>query len=258
MSERRTGVPLYYRVMRSLRETITSGEVAPGDRLPTEAELMERYGVSRVVVRQALGILSEEGLIFRVRGKGTFVSEEAAQAAAPSLSGYLEDLIRRGLPVAVEVLDFGLRPMPSDVAAALGAEDDARALFVKRLRTVEGEPFAVVDAYVPETVGARLRLEDLRREPLMRLLETAAGVEIGSASEVFQAVAADEVTARLLAVDPLAPVLKMTLTAYSVQGSPVNLEHVYFRSDRYHYRAHFHRRRGGDRGPEWIPVDRLG
>lgn len=258
MSGRRPGLPLYYRVMRSLREIITSGEAAPGDRLPTEAELMERYGVSRVVVRQALGMLEDESLIFRVRGKGTFVSEEAAREATPPLFGYLEDLIRQGLPVAVEVLDFGLRNPPADVAAALQVGESARVLFVKRLRTVEGEPFAVVDAYVPEAVGARLRLEDLQREPLMRLLETGAGVEIGSASEVFQAVAADEETARLLAVDPLAPVLKMTLTACSGDGTPVNLEHVYFRSDRYHYRAYFRRRRGGGRRPEWIPVDGLG
>lgn len=258
MTDRRTGVPLYYRVMRSLREAIASGEVAPGDRLPTEGELVERYGVSRVVVRQALGILEDDGLIFRVRGKGTFVSEDAVRDAAPSLSGYLEDLIRQGLSVKVEVLDFGLRPAAPDVCTSLGLDDGARVLFIKRLRSVEGEPFAVVDSYVPEAVGARLRLEDLQREPLMRLLEMNAQVEIGSATEVFQAAAADEETARLLAVDPLAPVLKMTLTAYSSLGHAVNLEHVFFRSDRYHYRAHFRRRRGPGLAAGWVPVDKLG
>lgn len=175
MSERRLGVPLYYQVMRSLREIVTSSDTAPGDRLPTEAGLMDRYGVSRVVVRQALGILEDEGLIFRVRGKGTFVSDEGGREAAPSLSGYLEDLIRQGLPVAVDVLDFGLRPATAEVAEALRVSEGARVLFIKRLRTVDGEPFAVVDAYVPEALGARLRIEDLRREPLMRLLESEAG-----------------------------------------------------------------------------------
>lgn len=258
MSARRGGVPLYYRVMRFLRESIVSGEAVAGERLPTEAALMERFGVSRVVVRQALGILEDDGLIYRVRGKGTFVSLDADSEAAPSHTGYLEDLIRQGLSVQVEVLEFGLVPASSDVAVALGVAGGDRVVFVKRLRSVEDEPFAVVESYVPTDVGGKLRLEDLEREPLMRLLETKAGVEIASATEVFQAVAADDETARLLRVDPLAPLLKMTLTAFLNNGRAVNLEHVLFRSDRYHYRAHFRRRRGPGPSVGWVPVDKSG
>jgi len=252
------GVPLYYRVMRALRESIVSGEAAPGERLPTEAALMERFGVSRVVVRQALGILEDDGLIFRVRGKGTYVSLDVEAESSSSHSGYLEDLIRQGLRVEVRVLEFGLSPAPAEVTASLGISTGERVVFAKRLRSVEGEPFAVVESYVPADVGGKLRLGDLEREPLMRLLETKAGVEVTSATEVFQAVAADDETARLLGIDPLAPLLKMTLTAFSKGGRPVNLEYVFFRSDRYHYRAHFRRRRGPGAAVGWVPVEKSG
>ncbi|MCZ7663507.1 MAG: GntR family transcriptional regulator [Thermoleophilia bacterium] len=73
---RKQGIPLYYQVMRILKDQIVSGKLAPGEQLPSEAELTESYRVSRVVVRQALQMLEDEGLIFKVKGKGTFVSAD--------------------------------------------------------------------------------------------------------------------------------------------------------------------------------------
>ena len=87
-------------MMRDLKEQILSGKLAPGDRMPSEAELTRRFGVSRVVIRQALGILEEEGLVIRVKGKGTFVSDAVVEDAAPRISGSLEDLIHIGSDTA--------------------------------------------------------------------------------------------------------------------------------------------------------------
>lgn len=90
------GIPLYYQVMRGLKEQILSGKLNPGQQLPSEAQLTQRFHVSRVVVRQALQILDEQGLITRVRGKGTYVSQKVAEDATPRISGSAEDLICMG------------------------------------------------------------------------------------------------------------------------------------------------------------------
>ncbi|HLA81205.1 MAG TPA: GntR family transcriptional regulator, partial [Thermoleophilia bacterium] len=87
---RSKGIPLYYQVMRSLKEDILSGRFGSEDKLPSEAELTQVFKVSRVVVRQALKILEGEGLIVRIKGKGTFVAKDAVADESPILSGYIE------------------------------------------------------------------------------------------------------------------------------------------------------------------------
>src|SRR5680860_519221 len=99
------GIPLYFQVMRSLKEQILSGRLSPGERVPSESDLTVAFGVSRVVVRQALQILEDEGLIFRVRGKGTFVSADVDEERSPRLWGYLEDLISTGFSMRVHVIE---------------------------------------------------------------------------------------------------------------------------------------------------------
>lgn len=251
----RRGVPLYYQVMRVLKDQILSGRYETGAQLPSESELTESFGVSRVVVRQALHLLEEEGLIRRIKGKGTFVSPQAEHDRAPRLSGYLEDLLRIGLAMEVKILDIRLMKATGDLAELFDTEEGAELFFFKRLRLIDNKPFSVIHNYVPYRLGQMIPPKELEEEPLMQLLESRGGVVIDWASEVFQAVAADEEVARLLEIDLMAPVLKMILTAYSPEGEVLNLAHVFYRSDRYNYRGFLKRRRTqGYIG--WSPIEK--
>jgi len=107
-ASRKGGIPLYYQIMRDLKEQIVSGKLGPGDRLPSEAEFTRRFQVSRVVIRQALRILDEQALIVRVKGKGTFVSDAVREDAAPRISGSLEDLIHIGADTTGDLLSKGV------------------------------------------------------------------------------------------------------------------------------------------------------
>ncbi|GAB4247115.1 MAG: GntR family transcriptional regulator [Thermoleophilia bacterium] len=248
-------MPLYYQVMRVLKDQIVSGRYETGAQLPSESELTESFGVSRVVVRQALQLLEEEGLIRRVKGKGTFVSPQAERDRVPRLSGYLEDLLRIGLDMEVKLLDIRLVKASGELAEMFQVEDGAELFFFKRLRLVEDKPFSVIHNYVPYRIGQLIPPKELEEEPLMQLIESRGKAVIDWASEVFQAVAADEETARLLEIDLMSPVLKMILTAYSPEGDVLNLAHVYYRSDRYNYRGYLKRRRTEDY-IGWSPIER--
>lgn len=253
---RNKGIPLYYQVMRSLKEDILSGRCAPEKRLPSEAELTKIFNVSRVVVRQALKMLEDEGLIVRVRGKGTFVSKDAAADEAPVLSGYIEDFLRVGWALEVKVLEFGLVKASPDLASVFKVAEASDLFHVKRLRLVESRPFSVVENYLPYELGRHIPMALLEDEPLMTLIEKHVGVSIEWASQVFQAVSADADLAALLDVDVMAPILKMTLTAYTAESKAVNFANVYYRSDRYNHHGYLRRRRTSDH-LTWTAVERI-
>jgi GntR family transcriptional regulator len=242
---KKSGIPLYYQVMRDLKEQIVSGKLRAGQQLPSEAQLTRRFHVSRVVVRQALQILDEQGLIIRVKGKGTYVSEKVAEDATPRISGSLEDLVRMGPEVTIKVVEFRLVKAFGNLAETFACGEDTDLFHVQRIRLVDDKPLALLVNHVPYDVGASISLSDLSREPLILLIETRAGRPIEWASEVFEAVAADEAIAGLLEVDLLTPLLKLTLTAYSTDGSVVDLAEVFYRSDRYKHHGFLTRNRDG-------------
>ena len=252
--KRGQGVTLYYRLMSSLKENILGGRFAPGDRLPSEVQLVKMFQMSRVVVRQALAILEREGLIVRLKGKGTFVATNLPVEATPVLSGYIEDFLRVGLATKAKILEFGLVNATAGLASALGVGEGTELLHVKRLRSWEGRPLSIIENYVPFSIGALVPPALLEEEPLMQLVEKYAGVKIDFASEVLQAISADAEMASLLDISLLAPVLKMSLTAFSMEGQIVNLATVYYRSDRYNHRGYLRRSRRADRFG-WIPTE---
>ena len=256
-ASRKGGIPLYYQIMRNLKEQIVSGKLGPGDRLPSEAEHTRRFGVSRVVIRQALRILEDQELIVRIKGKGTFVSEAVAEDAAPRISGSLEDLIHIGADTTIKVVEFRLVKATADLAEVFGVKDGDDLFNVQRIRLVGGRPLAVLINHLPYSIGATIPLSDLTKEPLIVLIEKRAGVHIEWASQVFQAVAADEEMAHLLEVDILTPLLKLTLTAYSTDGIVADLAHVFYRSDRYYHHGFLTRNRK-DGPPFWSAWDSNG
>lgn len=243
---RKNGIPLYYQVMRSLKEDVLTGRFHPEERLPSEAELTEMFSVSRVVVRQALQMLEDQGLVVRSKGRGTFVASELASDEAPVLSGYIEDFLRVGGALNVKVIEFGLIKASPDLAAVFKVPEGSDLFHVKRLRSVQSWPFSVVDNYLPYEIGKMLPMAYLEDEPLMTLIEKHVGIPIEWASQVFQAVSADTTLAGLLDIDAMAPILKMILTAYTAENRAVNHAAVHFRSDRYNHHGYLRRRRTSD------------
>jgi GntR family transcriptional regulator len=195
---RRSGIPLYYQVMRDLKEQIVSGRLGPGQQLPSEAQLTRQFHVSRVVVRQALQILDEQSLITRFRGKGTYVSEKVAEDATPRITGSLEDLIHMGPEVSIKVVEFRFVRASLDLAEIFACDVGTDLLHIQRIRLVDERPLAVLVNHLPYDVGACISLSDLSKKPLIVLIETLAGRPIEWASQVFEAVAADEAMAGLL------------------------------------------------------------
>jgi GntR family transcriptional regulator len=139
--DRSSFVPLYYQLQELLKERIESGGWNPGDRLPSESELARRYGVSRVVVRQALAILQDDGQILRVQGRGTFVAEPKLDARAGGLARLLA--APRPPDVAIDVLEAGTRRVEPSIRSGLGVDEDERVLRLTTGLSVRGVPLGI-------------------------------------------------------------------------------------------------------------------
>ena len=116
---RQSKLPLYQQLYDVLRGNITRGEWKPGDLIPAESELIEQYGVSRITVRQVLDMLVQEGLIYRQRGRGSFVAHPTVEQVLQRLVSFTDDMRQRGFAPNTRIVLSGLLPAPEDIAGQL-------------------------------------------------------------------------------------------------------------------------------------------
>ncbi len=238
-------VALYYQLKTIIREQIENGELQPGDMLPSENELMKRYGVSRTTVRQAVGDLVYEKVLERMQGKGTFVALQKLQQHLVALTSFSEDISALGLQPSSRQLQRGLSAAPIAVLAFFGLPEGSQVFTLRRTRCVEGEPVGVHTVYLPEDIANHARLWDVDFSSGISLYQTleAWGIVFGEAEETLEAAAASEDISRQLGIAQGSPVLWLDRLSYSPAGRPLEYNHMVYRSDRYKYKLRLPRLR---------------
>src|SRR3989454_11654646 len=136
---RNSPLPRYYQLKEILRERARSGEWKPGDLIPSERELSEKYGISRMTARQAITDLVNEGLFYREQGKGTFVSERKITQQLIHLTGFTEDIRARGQRPGTRVLSAEMRLADEATAEKLRIDAGTLIFRLQRLRLVDEE-----------------------------------------------------------------------------------------------------------------------
>ena len=222
------GQPLHRRIGSELRAQILGRTLAPGAQVPTEAELQERYGVSRSVVRQALASLEQEGLVERRRGRGTTVRERGELhrlvQRVPGLSTQVEG---EGVHVTTRILELGLEP----ASEATGALASDRVLRLRRLRSAGDEPLALIETWLPQELGD-LTAEELTDTSLHATIQRRFGTHVVAGRRQVRAVGADADTADLLQVTAGTPVLLLEGTSTDEAARPVEVFRTWHRADR--------------------------
>lgn len=232
-------VPLYYQLANVLTEKIVSRELGTGDRLPTEVELVEEYGISRITVRQALRLLEEEGLIRREVGRGTFVNEYRPFTGALKLEGSLEDVISLGL-TAVKVVEIKTVKASADDALKMGLEVGAPIIRGVRIRIHNGEPYSHIVSDLPADIGRRFTKADWKSVAL-RVIEEKLEIPLRDAEQTVRASLADATLARLLNTKVGAPLLAVERFVRTDNGRIVAHTRVHYRSDIYSLKVHLSR-----------------
>jgi GntR family transcriptional regulator len=222
-------VPKHEQLRNILTQRLDS-EYHPGDLLPSERQLCEDYGVSRITVREALGQLVADGRLVRIRGKGTFVSERTARSEL-HLASFHEDMRQLGRIPTTVVLVAELKAPPPGTVAALDMRAADKAYHVKRLRLADSAPISIDDAWYPERHAPGLHRHDLSQS-IYRLLRDHYERPVQRAQQTIAAVSADAEKATLLGVDQGSPILAFDRISYS-EDVPVEHCRSWYRSDRY-------------------------
>jgi GntR family transcriptional regulator len=232
-------IPLYYQLENVLREKITSGGFEPGDRLPTEIELIKEYGVSRITVRQALRALADDGLIERKQGRGTIIAARKSRkkrfAGMIHLNGSLDELIDMGIDTPVKVLEMNRVEADRHEAELLAIKLGTPIYRLKRLRFHDQKPFGLIISYLPEDIGSALTMAELSSGALLHTMETKLGINLDNATQQIHAELADPYIAKLLEVRVGAALLSIERTVYTDENKPVEYVRALYRSDIYGY-----------------------
>lgn len=231
--DRFSPLPYYYQLIQLVRAMIDAGGLGPGDRLPGDHDLGERYNVSRTVVRQALRELEFEGVIERVKGRGTFVAAcKRTEGWVQSFTGLSEDVRARGGEIHSLVRRSEIVPADELVAADLQIEAGAAVVEVERLRFVDGEPWALTVNQLPLEFGEPLLKEDLTTASLYDLLQNKYGVVLLHGQRCVEAAAATKDVAKALGLTRGGPVLVLRSLTRGQGGVPVERFVAFHRGDR--------------------------
>lgn len=226
--------PLYYQIYDLLRGKIESGLYAPGDQLPTEAELSAEFAVSRITVKQAIQMLVNDGVLTRQQGKGTFVTKPKVQRKFKGLISFHDEMRQRGFAPSTKVLDFGVIPARRVVAQALGIGEGEKVVFLKRLRFADGEVMAVQTSYIAYALcpGLTEKVSNLEGS-LYKLLSEEFGVRPVTGNEEYTAVVVRGQDAAVLGLPEGSPAFAVKRTAFDSEGRRVEYAESLLRADRY-------------------------
>lgn len=228
--------PLYAQIKDALRARILDGTYAPHSQMPSEHELCAMFDVSRITVRQALGDLQKEGLLFKLHGKGTFVSKPKAFQNLTSLQGFAEAMSSMGYEIVNQLRSFRIVKADRHVAAKLNLPEGAPVTEIHRIRLLNREPVSLELTWVPEAFGKRLANADLATRDIFLILENDCGVSLGHADVAIDAILADDDIVDALRVEEGSPVLRIERLTHDASGNPIDFEYLYFRGDAFQYR----------------------
>jgi GntR family transcriptional regulator len=215
-------LPLYHQLKQVILRQINQNGLKAGDKLPGDFDLCQKYKVSRTVVRQALSELEFEGILERIKGKGTFVAKpKITEHLAPSLYGLFRDAQSRGASIVSQVLKQEVVPADISVANDLDLAPNSPVVELERIRYSDGIPWAWVTSYLRLDVGEKLLKEDLTHASVYEVLEVKYGIKLALTKRSLEARVANEAVAKALDIKAGSAVLVLRSVAFDNQDRPI-------------------------------------
>jgi GntR family transcriptional regulator len=228
-------VPLYIQIAEGLLDQIESGELSPGDRLPSERELSEQLGVNRMTLRRAFRMLEGQGLLVRRQGDGTYVAQPKIERQAGQLVPFTRGMERRGHMPGSKVITFEKRAAEVAVAKELGLPVSAAVYFVRRLRLLNRQPVMLEQFTVPAHLFPGFEQYDLSNRSAYDVMEKEYGVAVVRARQSLEPIVASAYEAELLGIKPGAPLMLERRLGLDENDQPVEYGKDLYRGDRFRF-----------------------
>ncbi|MBL3644609.1 GntR family transcriptional regulator [Bacillus sp. RHFB] len=229
MIQKNSPSPIYHQLEEEIKGAIQSLELVPGEMIPSEKEYTEKYGISRMTVRQAISNLVNGGYLYRQRGKGTFVAEQKSEPPLQGLTNFTEDMISRGLKPSTRVISFTEVKADHELAAKLEVEAGTAIFELERVRLADRLPMAYEKLYIPKAIH--------------EYVEKKFGLKIQHGRQVIEAAIAQKKEAEKLGVAEGSPVLLIERRSTFETNQPLALAVVrsVYRADRYTFKINLER-----------------
>ncbi|MBX0319700.1 MULTISPECIES: GntR family transcriptional regulator [Shouchella] len=226
--------PLYKQVAEKIKKDIFALKLKKDEAIPSENKLVEKYQVSRVTIRQAIKLLVEEGILYSIRGSGTYVKTGKIEQDIYRLQGFTEEMIYLNKQPANEILDFSMQEPTGKVRETLQLEDGEKVFFIRRLRLADGEPLILEETYMPVTLFPDLSVEVMTRSKYAYVEKKGYRIKERQ-GEIFPLLP-DEQLKQTLKLEEGELVLFMDLWAYFENDTIFEYTKLYFRSEKYTFK----------------------
>ncbi|KLG18335.1 transcriptional regulator [Enterobacter roggenkampii] len=226
--------PMYRQIADALREKISAGELKPGDALPTESSLQEAFNVSRVTVRQALKLLTEEQIVESIQGSGTYVKEERVNYDIYQLTGFYEKLADRNVDTHSEVSIFEVLKADAKLAEKLNLSHDDKVWHVKRVRFIKQKPVNLEETWMPLALFPDLTWEVMENSKY-RYVEQIKKLVIDRSEQELVPIMPSEEAIAALSLDPAKPILEKVSRGFLKDGRVFEYSRNVFNTDDYKF-----------------------
>lgn len=229
----KNNIPIYMQIAEDIRSKIIDGEFKINSKIPTEDEIVEQYGVSRMTGRNAVTELVNEGLVYRVHGKGVFVTRKKLERNLNRLNGFYEDMREKGYKPGSKILQFYKRIPTQREQHILEIKSNQEVYYIRRIRYIDEIPIALQNLIVPVQRVPNLNKVDLNHRSFYAYLEKN-GTPLKKAEQRMEAIVAPEI-AKEMGIPKELPFFYFERISSDENEVPLELLYSYFRGDHYSY-----------------------
>lgn len=230
-------MPAYMDANKKLLQYIEENKLIQGDRLPAESELSELLNISRLTLREAMNVLKQEGVIYSIQGKGTFVlcNYDYIADSLNMNDGITEMIETSGYKCGTSLFEKKIVKANENVARNLAIQNQTDVLMCERIRLADGIPVVFsIDYLAPKLVSEFLGVTD-ENISLYHFVENSCKIEIGQCTTEILPVVADEELAKKLSISYNTPLLKFFVSVKDIYGLPIIYAEEYLRADKFKF-----------------------
>jgi len=234
MIDKTSTAPIYAQLEQIMKKNINEGVYHHGEALPTERELTEHFGVSRMTIRQAISNLVHEGVLYRIRGKGAFVSKQIIEKKI-EIESFSEDMKKRGLEPSSKVIRFEKIIPDEEIRLKLKLKEGEKVYFLNRLRLANNEHMALEYCYLPEKYFPNLTKYNLLECSLYTLMKEEYGIKFNYMKQNIKAMNLNKTNAEMLLEKTKGFGLVSFKVIYDEDENPVEYTKTIYHHERYSF-----------------------
>jgi GntR family transcriptional regulator len=228
-------IPIYYQMIQYIRGQVENHFWNEDDMIPSERELCEKNEISRMTVRQAIESLVNEGILYRKRGIGTFVSRQKVDQVLVKPTNFTADMLSIGMKPSSKTLRCGILSATKEIAKILKINDGDPVIELCRLRLANDKPMAVEQAFILQDAAKSILNTPMDNKSLYSVLKDECGLNIVLAKQTIQIAYSDQEFSRILNIKLDSPTFLMDRIDYLSDNRPIEYVKSYYRADRYKF-----------------------